>query len=286
MRSETAATLIPAAVSKGRMGTDRRRDRRSYTAGRGVAIGLLAFALGVASLAAPSFAGDSSASDPAAAEPSPGPEAGLVTAVEPPCDDARALHVAKAIQAYYDGIRDLAADFEQTSQSVVLGGASLAEAETQRGKVVFAKPGKMRWSYEEPEPSLVVSDGKTLWIYDVGEKQASRLAVTSGYLAGAALQFLLGEGDLVATFEITALGCGEDSIVLDLLPLQAASYERLGLTAHLGTGQISDTTITDLFGNRTRIRFERVRVNLAPSAKLFTFDPPRGVDVIDLEAAN
>jgi outer membrane lipoprotein carrier protein len=280
-------------VSKEWMGTDRRRGCWECTRSRGVAIGLLGLALGVASLAGSSVAADSSvASDPSPTGVSPatdsasGPEARTTTTAELACDEALALRAAKAIQAYYDGIRDLAADFEQTSQSVVLGGASLAEAETQRGKVVFAKPGKMRWSYEEPEPSLVVSDGETIWIHDVAEKQASRLAVTSGYLAGAALQFLLGEGDLVATFEITPVACGEDSIVLDLSPREPASYERLGLTARLSTGQISDTTISDLFGNRTRIRFDRVRVDLDPAAELFTFDPPPGVEVTDLGVAN
>jgi outer membrane lipoprotein carrier protein len=110
--------------------------------------------------------------------------------------------------------------------------------------------------------------------------------VTSGYLAGAALQFLLGEGDLIATFEIEPLACGDGLVQLELRPREPASYERLGLTANASTGQISDTTITDLFGNRTRIRFENVRVDRSPAADLFQFEPPAGVDVMDLGVAN
>jgi len=66
--------------------------------------------------------------------------------------------------------------------------ATLPGEETlTRGRVVFAKPGRMRWVYESPEPSLVVSDGETLWIYDPAAREAQRLPVTQGYLTGAAL---------------------------------------------------------------------------------------------------
>ncbi|MBW2493890.1 MAG: outer membrane lipoprotein carrier protein LolA, partial [Deltaproteobacteria bacterium] len=76
------------------------------------------------------------------------------------CRDA----ATTALQRRYESARDLRADIVQTTHSVALGTAS--EQMTSKGTVVFAKPGKMRWSYDEPEPSLVVSDGTTLWIYD------------------------------------------------------------------------------------------------------------------------
>jgi len=76
------------------------------------------------------------------------------------CVDA----AVEAIQKQYESVSDLGAAFVQTARSVTLGGAGRTGADTSRGTVVFAKPGKMRWSYEEPEPSLVVSDGKTLWL--------------------------------------------------------------------------------------------------------------------------
>jgi outer membrane lipoprotein carrier protein len=197
----------------------------------------------------------------------------------PACTDERAVEIAGLVQKRYDAIQDFEADFSQTSQSVVLSGPSLADVESMRGRVVF---GKMRWSYEEPEPSLVVSDGETLWIYDPGAKQANKMSVQSGYLAGAALQFLLGEGSLRDSFLITVVRCADDHVEIDLLPREPASYERLGLTAQASDGLIVDTTIVDLFGSRTRIAFEKVRFDQSPDAALFTFEPPEGVEVIDL----
>ena len=58
----------------------------------------------------------------------------------------------------------------------------------------------MRWNYREPEASAVISDGKTLWVHDIGAAQVTRIRLDEGYLAGAALQFLFGSGRLEETF--------------------------------------------------------------------------------------
>ncbi|MBW2421725.1 MAG: outer membrane lipoprotein carrier protein LolA [Deltaproteobacteria bacterium] len=203
-------------------------------------------------------------------------------AAESACDDARAAQAAAVVQAHYDQVADLSAGFEQRSQSVVLGGVSMGAEAPTRGRVVFAKPGKMRWAYTEPAESFVISDGHVLWIYDVAEKQASKLPMEQDYLAGAALQFLLGDGQILESFRVSAERCEDGRIDLELIPKQAASYERLGLSADEETGEIAETVIVDLFGNRTLIAFQEVRINLDPPAETFTFEPPAGVDVIDL----
>ncbi|HEM46764.1 MAG TPA: outer membrane lipoprotein carrier protein LolA, partial [Alphaproteobacteria bacterium] len=190
------------------------------------------------------------------------------------CGAERVRAVVAAVQQRYEGITDLRADFVQTTESVVLAtGIEPGEAgsSVSRGRVRFAKPGRMRWEYREPAESLVVSDGAVLWIYEAGADQATRLPVDEGYLAGAALQFLLGEGDLAATFEIEPAGCQGDSVELDLRPREPASYERLGLTADARTGLVTETAIIDLFGNRTRIRFENVTLDERPPEGAFQF---------------
>ena len=75
------------------------------------------------------------------------------------------------------------------------------------------------------------------------------MPVAEGYLAGAALQFLLGEGDLLDTFAVGAVECGvsakseiEPAIVeLTLEPKQPVSYERLGLRVNALSGEVSAT---------------------------------------------
>ena len=158
------------------------------------------------------------------------------------------------------------------------------DGDVKRGQVVFAKPGRMRWHYVSPEPSLVVSDGSTLWIHDVEGGTATRLEVTAGYLTGAALEFLLGDGRILESFEVEATECAPSRVALVLRPRTDASYERLGLVADPATGDIVETSVIDLFGNETVIRFEAVVVNQSPAEETFVFEPPEGTEVIDYAA--
>lgn len=201
------------------------------------------------------------------------------------CASGAGVATAALVQERYDGIRDLAAGFEQESRSATFGGQPLMDADVKRGEVVFAKPGRMRWRYAEPEPSLVVSDGETLWIHDIEGGTATRLEVTAGYLSGAALQFLLGDGKILESFDVEATRCSSARVELTLLPKEDATYERLGLVADPKSGDIVATSVVDLFGNETVIRFRGVVVNQAPSAEIFSFEPPEGVELIDYAAS-
>jgi outer membrane lipoprotein carrier protein len=194
---------------------------------------------------------------------------------------ACARDVAARVQARYEGIRDLEAHFTQKSHSVAFSGP--AQEMAASGVAIFAKPGRMRWTYDTPEPSVVVSDGHTLWIYDPTAKEVQEFPVGQGFLSGTAVQFLLGEGHLLETFEVSAEGCGGPAVRLILRPREDASYERLELLVDPRHGDVRETSVIDLFGNRTDVVFESVRTNLGPDASQFRFEP--GPDVRVLKAA-
>jgi outer membrane lipoprotein carrier protein len=189
---------------------------------------------------------------------------------EPPPSCAEEL--ALRVERHYEGVRDLSAEFSQSTRSAVLGSVPGEEIPT-RGRVIFAKPGRMRWVYESPEPSLVVSDGETLWIYDPTLKEVQVLSVDAGFLSGTAIQFLLGEGQILESFIVSAESCEGDEVSLDLQPKQAASYERLKLRVDRASGAILATAVLDLFGNRTDVVFGKVQRNRAPGDALFRFEP-------------
>jgi outer membrane lipoprotein carrier protein len=193
------------------------------------------------------------------------------------CRDA----VVAALQQRYESARDLRADIVQTTRSVALGTDS-SQQMTSKGTVVFAKPGKMRWSYEEPEPSLVVSDGETLWIYDVAFREAQKFPATEGYLSGAAIQFLLGEGEIGRDFEISALRCEKAGAELKLRPRKPSSYEKLHVLVNPKTGDLLKTTVFFVLGNVTEVAFSNIELNSNPAASVFRLDPPADVRVIEL----
>lgn len=191
------------------------------------------------------------------------------------------VELTDRVQAHYEGVRDLHAGFVQRQRSVVFGG-SAEEQPAARGEVWFAKPGRMRWSYREPEPSEVVTDGKTLWIYDPTAAEVQVLPVDEGFLSGAGFQFLLGEGRIRDSFQVTTEDCHLETARLTLTPRAESTYELLHLWVATGSGAVEQTEVADLFGNRTRVTFEGVETNQDPSDEFFRFDPPEGVRVLEL----
>lgn len=206
--------------------------------------------------------------------------AGGAAADGEPAPDACAEAAARKVQAHYESVADLRARFSQTRDAV--GGSG----PTREGTVVLAKPGRMRWSYETPEPSLLVTDGQVLWMYDPLLEEAQRLPDAGGVLSGAAVAFLMGEGDLLAEFSVKADDCDASPLTLQMLPRTDAGYERLALEVDAGSGRVLASTVTDLFGNRTRVAFRDVRENTRPENELFRFTPPPGVEVFDLTPAS
>lgn len=274
-----------AGASKRTMDSLRRLLRRAVPA-TGAAAALLAAAL----LAPPPAdangpaPGDAEAAAPGSPAERPAPAAAGGPAAEAAAPEREggscAAALARKVQRRYEGIHDLWARFRQRSFSVALGEAG--EASEARGEVRFAKPGRMRWTYESPEPSVVVSDGETLWIYDPTANEVQVMDVGRGFLSGTAIQFLLGEGDLLEAFEVAAEGCGEETVRLVLRPREEATYERLGLDVEAATGMVRATSVYDLFGNRTRVVFEEIRTDTNPAPDLFRFDPPEGTRVLEL----
>lgn len=198
-------------------------------------------------------------------------------------DTVCAETVARAVQHRYESVKDLDARFEQTSQVASLGAAAGRAPVRSRGRVVFAKPGLMRWAYEEPEPSLVVSDGHVVWIFDPAAREAQRFPTGAGFLSSVAVQFLVGEGDLLRDFRVKASGCDEPMVTLELVPKQDATYEKLVLVVERKSGEVSETRVHDLVGNVTQVVFQQMRLNQSPPPSTFVFEPPVGVKVVELK---
>ena len=196
------------------------------------------------------------------------------------CGDAAAI----ALQRRYESVRDFRAEFVQVTRSVALGSGS-SQQMTSKGSVVFAKPGKMRWSYLEPEPSVVVSDGNILWIYDPTFREAQKLPAGEGYMTGVAVQFLLGDGELQRDFEVSALSCEADVVELRLDPRAEASYEKLHVRLNPTTGDLLGTTVFFVLGNVTELTFSNIETNRDPAPDVFRLDLPDDVRVIEFDAS-
>lgn len=199
------------------------------------------------------------------------------TPAAPAAEDCAAALAAR-VQAHYDRMRDLGARFTQRTISALAPGGDVST-----GRVVLAKPGRMRWSYEQPEPSLVVSDGATLWIFDPTAKEVQEFPVGDDFMSGAALQFLLGNGRIADSFRVSSDRCDAPRARLTLRPRADATYELLELEIDARSGEARSTAVVDLFGNRTEVEFSELRYDQNPDANTFRFVAEPGVRVLKLD---
>lgn len=190
--------------------------------------------------------------------------------------DVKAL--TQKMQKFYENSRDLKARFVQTVESA-LGGRK----QQGSGEVALKKPGKMRWDYQKPEKKLMVSDGKTLWVYEPEDQQAFKQDLRNSTLP-ISVSFLFGQGKLSDEFEIapTEEKSKPDEVVLKLIPkLATAAYRYLLFTIDEKSGLVLATTVYDQQGGVTNIQFLDVKTNQGLEDKKFSFSPPRGTHILN-----
>ena len=193
-----------------------------------------------------------------------------------------AAETARALQAQYDRVRDFTADFTHTYE-----GGILKKTLTEGGTVEIKKPGRMRWEYSSPEKKLFVSDGRKVYSYVPADKQVIVSSVPTEDRATTAVLFLAGKGDVTRDFSVS-YGPGEtaDTWVLRLDPKgRQRDYDWLVLAVDRRTLQIRALTASDQQGGTSTFRFTRLRENTGVADARFTFRIPKGVDVIDADAA-
>ena len=185
--------------------------------------------------------------------------------------------LAARIQHRYDGIRDFEGDFVQSYE-----GGVLRVKTTERGTVAIKRPGKMRWIYTHPERKEFVSDGTRMYSYLPADRQVIVAPLPAAEQTTPAL-FLAGRGHLVRDFSatFTELPGASGLRGLRLVPRKAdPELEWLILGVDPTTYQIRHLVAVDGQGGQSTFTFSNLKENRSLSDKIFTFQIPRGVEVI------
>ncbi len=192
---------------------------------------------------------------------------------------AQAQLVLGKVQTFYDKTTSFTSDFTQEffvkSHNV---------KKQSKGKVTFAKPGKMHWEYSEPKDNRVVSDGAVLKVYEAANKQMFEQNVDKSQYP-AALSFLVGGGKLSDTFsfelyEGAAMNFAGGQVLVGTPKTPSPAYQKVLFYIDTPTSQVRRVLIVDGQGNRNRFDFENPKVNEAVPAERFKFVPPPGTSVV------
>ncbi len=97
------------------------------------------------------------------------------------------------VQQSYRGVQAIRADFKQTYDSA---GGNRVES----GTVVFARGGRMRWDYREPEKKVFLSNSKEVLLYLPEQNQLNRSTVKESEDYRVPFRLLLSRLDLRKIF--------------------------------------------------------------------------------------
>ena len=187
------------------------------------------------------------------------------------------LETVKAIQKNYELVQTLKANFEQKAFVKMLN-----RTEITRGTVQIKKPGKMKWVYSSPDPQVLISDQKNLWLYAPEEEEVTKIPIESVYSSNTPALFLAGQGILTDIFNVVQVLTEKDKFVAVFTPKEVEnSLSRLVLRANKNNYQITGATVYDRLGNKTSIKFRSIRINEKIPESVFNFKVPAGVEIQD-----
>lgn len=183
------------------------------------------------------------------------------------------------LQRKYSRMQGLAAEFVQ-----VYSGAD-GRVIRETGQLLLKRPRKARWDYASPERKLFVSDGKNVFFYVYGEKNATASAIKETADPQIPFLFLLGRGNLRRDFLRIEIAAGEAPIsagnqVLRLFPKRAPEeFKQLLVEVATASFEVRRLAIFQRSGARMDFLLSNVRENYIAPDSQFQFAAPPGVTV-------
>ncbi|MBI3651324.1 MAG: outer membrane lipoprotein chaperone LolA [Acidobacteria bacterium] len=196
-----------------------------------------------------------------------------------PCSPDELNAIIDGLQKKYSRMNGLAADFVQVYQGA--DGRTLRES----GRVLLKRPGKARWEYASPERKIFVADGKNIFFYVYGERQASKASIKESADPQIPFLFLLGRGNLRRDFSRLELLNDERAVeagnkILRLIPKKAPEeFRKLLVEVNPVTFQVKRLVIYERSGARMDFILHNTQENYVAADAEFRFTPPPGVTI-------
>jgi outer membrane lipoprotein carrier protein len=203
-------------------------------------------------------------------------------ALAKPAADVHAT--ATAVDQRYNRLHSLQAEFTEIYRG--LGTERTESGTLWLKKSGQKKPGKMRWEYRSPTEKLFVSDGRDVWFYLPGDRQARKMAARKLDDLRSPLAFLLGKTKLEKELrglswapDVSPLTAGD--VVLRGVPEWWA--DRVGelLLEITPDYRIARIVIGQVDGSVTEYRLQEQKDNVQVPDERFQFAPPEGVETVE-----
>lgn len=169
--------------------------------------------------------------------------------------------------------------------------ALLESTESSHGEISYKKPRRLYLRFAPPRDEINIIDEKHVWVYRPAKKQVEKYDVGSGESSHDAGFLDFGYGAAVGKarkdYNITLLDTKEEGkkrfYLLDLSPKDPRShYSNIRLWVEEGFWLPGTIELYESDGEIVNIiELKNIKLNKSISDKLFRFDIPKGVEVIE-----
>lgn len=181
------------------------------------------------------------------------------------------------VQGEYQKAAGIEARFEQMTDVKATKQKKKAE-----GKIWIKRPNKLRWETINPDPNILISDGKTFWFYTPPFEKGERGQVIIKKSAQVQTQFLnaLLSGSFDFKAEATIETKSANVFLLKPKKGTAGDVETAEVTITEASKKIERVVLVHLSGNRTEIKLQEIKLLPQLDEKLFHFTADRNTDKI------
>ncbi len=185
----------------------------------------------------------------------------------------------KLVDEFLSDVITLQGDFVQ-----VLFDANGDEVDRTSGTLEIEKPGRFRWSYEDPYEQWLIADGDNIWSYDLDLEQVTVKPQTEA-LANTPALLLGGSQEALQQFDFGGTTIERVTTWVRLDPKDKSSgFERVELG--FMENELRRMLFIDNLDQRTFVALNDVAINEPIDGERFTFVVPDGVDLVGKPAAS
>jgi outer membrane lipoprotein carrier protein len=200
----------------------------------------------------------------------------------PPAAPNQEGEAIRRVQAFYEKAHDLSARFTQTYDNQAFHQKLVSE-----GRVLWKKPGMIRFDYEKPDEKFFVVKHDRIVSYSPASQQAMTGPFHADKLS-ASVAFLFGKGDLAGEFNVRKVDRSDlaSGIALLLTPKKEdPRFERVYLVVDPQSYEVRESVVVDASGNENRFAFSDIKVNTGVADGAFDYKLPEGTQVLKMGEA-
>jgi len=184
-----------------------------------------------------------------------------------------------ATEANYARAGSLSAEFSQEDISAAFG-----EKKASSGTLSWKSPDSLRWETKSPEANLVVSNGRTVWLYtppfDETESGQVIIRKTSAVKSRMLDALVAGRFSGLLRQGMAISSTAKRSFVLKPSKRASGNLKQVSITLDQNSPIISKVAIEYRDGNRSTIELSQVRMGEKLPGSLFDFKIPPRTDVV------